>query len=368
VSTVLHILPRRSVVPDGIGDYATRLAEGLRQHCAIESVFLQATGSERAEPRRDGWPTQALAGPSPETFAAHVSRMAAEYGARTLLLHVSGYGYHKRGAPQWLVKGIAAARATVPSAQLIGFFHELWVERHYRPWRSSFWLRGQQQLVTRALFGMCDRAITSTGLYKHMLEATPEAPGKRPVERMAVFSNVGEPQNPVPHDMRPSHMAVFTAGGVGELLGSQPVALRGLLSAARISAIHDIGARSSVSPQDVFGVPVVATGRLAANAVSEVLSRCRYGAIRYESLAKLGKSGAFAAYAAHGIVPVVFDPVGRSADGLVAGRHYVVPGATFPTNLGAIAEDLRRWYASHAIVRHAETIGAMIRSPQAMAA
>lgn len=64
--------------------------------------------------------------------------------------------------------------------------------------------------------------------------------------------------------------------------------------------------------------------------------------------AYLGKSGVFAAYAAHGLAPVTFS-ANRAAneDGLKAGEHYLLASAAEKDGAGTIARNAHGWYQAH---------------------
>jgi hypothetical protein len=88
-----------------------------------------------------------------------------------------------------------------------------------------------------------------------------------------------------------------------------------------------------------------------------LVQRHRYALIDYPA-PQLGKSGVFAAYAAHGCVVLNTAADGPDADGLQQGRHYLRLGARGPQALEpgaaqAIASTARTWYAGHTLERQA---------------
>jgi hypothetical protein len=102
-------------------------------------------------------------------------------------------------------------------------------------------------------------------------------------------------------------------------------------------------------------------GRLAASNVSAVLATCRFGAVELANRAVLGKSGTFAAYAAHGVVPVVFGSKGATGDGLVEGSNVLLAGETGGVDPAQAALRIIQWYRDHRIERHASAIAGMVR-------
>jgi hypothetical protein len=86
--------------------------------------------------------------------------------------------------------------------------------------------------------------------------------------------------------------------------------------------------------------------------VSELLQEARFGFIAYP-LDYLCKSGVFAAYAAHGVVPIVFSDKNAAFDGLRTGEHFL-DGLRLRTNVGAdhlanIQHQLFKWYQTHSV-------------------
>ena len=368
MTTILQIVPRRAVIPDGIGDFASRLADRLADGHGIASVFLQAASGSEAEPRVDRWPTEALERRTGDALAEALARLSASANLKALLLHVSGYGYQRRGVPEWLAEGLEDFARSPNRVPVIGFFHELWVDRSARPWTSSFWLRSRQRRVTQRLWALCNRAITSNTAYRDMLGTLAAAPQNRHIDVLPVFSNIGEPETLLPFAERPAALAVFAGSGTAYLQRHHGKALRELLVRENIGEIVNIGARSESQPAAIGDVPVRALGQLPALAVSAVLAKARFGALCYRNRGVFGKSGTLAAYAAHGVVPVVFGSHGADADGLAAGRNYFVAGGGGVADVANISKRVREWYGHHNIARHAELLAGMLHNASRRAA
>jgi hypothetical protein len=136
-----------------------------------------------------------------------------------------------------------------------------------------------------------------------------------------------------------------------QLFGVYRPQIERMLGAMRIEKIIDIGPRYLSPPTSVAGVPVVSKGALPAGAVSELLQNARFGLIAYP-FDVLGKSGVFAAYAAHGVVPIVFATRRGSFDGLEVGRHFLdglQPTTMRSHHLDGIQQRLFHWYESHSL-------------------
>ena len=86
--------------------------------------------------------------------------------------------------------------------------------------------------------------------------------------------------------------------------------------------------------------------------MSELLQRTRFGFVAYP-LDFIGKSGVFAAYAAHGVVPIVLSEKQGVFDGLQPSQHFL-DGLRLGTGAGAqdlasIQRKLFTWYTCHSL-------------------
>jgi hypothetical protein len=184
-------------------------------------------------------------------------------------------------------------------------FHELFA--FGPPWRSSFWLSPAQRRICRQLLWLSDHAVTNTALYGEILRRwRPDVP----VTVLPVFSNVGE-VDPSPRWCDRENIAVVfgRAGVENSLYGRYRRAIDEAAVKLGIERIVDIGPRLRQPPRSLGRVRVDARGVLSAIEISQILRSARYGFISCWTN-RLEKSGVFAAYAAHGVVPVIF---GRSS-------------------------------------------------------
>src|SRR5262249_54091307 len=132
-----------------------------------------------------------------------------------------------------------------------------------------------------------------------------------------------EPDGVLPLGARRPSAVVFGLAGVEDRLfrDIRPQLERAIVS-LEVEEITDIGPRFQAPPTSLAGAPVTSRGTLPPSAISELLQQARFGFIAYP-FDVLGKSGVFAAYAAHGTIPVVFADRRGLFDGLQVGQHFL---------------------------------------------
>jgi hypothetical protein len=355
--TLIQVVPRRAAEPDGVADSALALARALRAYKGANSVFLSGTPSVDAMPVEDEWRTVCVPKRQAQILADIIQSLSAETNARGVILHFSGYGYQKRGVPLWLVQGLRIWSRRATRAPLLTIFHELYATG--RPWQSAFWLCPLQKQIARSILKLSSAAITPTDFCRKRLSEWRDG---RPIEvtAMPVFSNVGEPGCRSAPRMRCAAAVVFGLAGVEDrLFGIYRPDLERIIAALGIEEIFDVGPRFSSVPRTLAGVPVISKGVLPQGAVSELLQRARFGFIAYP-LDFIGKSGVFAAYAAHGVVPIVLSEREGAFDGLQPALHFL-DGLRLGTgdsaqDLALIQHRLLTWYASHCVKVQADFI------------
>ena len=190
---VIQIVPELPPVVGGIGDHALLLMRELRM-LGIGTVFV-VPDRGRPCPRPGPLPEASgvvLVAPSADATAERLDALRPD----AVLVHYSGYGYAKRGAPVWLVEGLRRWRARAPHRRLAVMFHELWACG--TPWTSSFWMSPVQRALVSALLRLADALLTSTDLYARRLRRL--APERAPVAVLSVPSNIGEPDELPPFE------------------------------------------------------------------------------------------------------------------------------------------------------------------------
>ena len=347
---ILQIVPRLPPAIDGLGDYALNLARQLRQDFGVETHFLVGNPDWTGTTETEGFPVIQLKQRSAQTFLSQLPRKVA-----TILLHYVGYGYAKRGCPFWLVDGLRRWQSEHLQPRLVTMFHEVYASGKF--WTSAFWLSPLQRNLAARLAHLSDACLTSKQRYADILAQLSQ--GKHPqIPTLPVFSNIGEPKQVPALVERQRQLVVF--GGYGKRLRVYQESWEELSQACQllgIETIVDIGPPTGLTLSTVNGVPVEEMGELSACEISNILLNSLAGFLvnRPDFLAK---SGIFAAYCAHGMLPVTTQHDTFSADGIEAGKHYWVPQnqAIYfrdSSEMQAIADDARTWYKTHNLLAQA---------------
>lgn len=280
-----------------------------------------------------------------------------DYGSGSVLLNFSGYGYHPRGIPNWLVDRLLQLRSR--GTQVGIYFHELFAGGP--PWRSAFWLAPVQRRIAMDLGNVASYWLTNCNGAAHWLRGHC-APAPHRV--LPVYSNVGEPAvRPVE---RGDKIVVFGGPAIRSNVYRRLdegfwrwVMEQGL-------AVHDIGPPILAHDYDRLrdSQRIHAHGSLPAEQVSQRLSEARYGLLCYPPHV-VAKSGVFAAYSAHGVCTLLFADDYQAHDGLVPDHHYaagyagVRDGRVDATRAGTAAFE---WYQPHRVDAHAQAFRDLMRA------
>ena len=343
LSTVISIVPRLPPSIDGVGDYALNLARQLRKDFNIQTHFIVGNPTWMGSLEIEGFPISQITDSSANKLVELLSDLYSP-----VLLHYVGYGYAKRGCPAWLVDGLQQWKSLYPQRSLVTMFHEISASSN-RPWESSFWLSSLQRNLAARLAQMSDRCITSKQLYADII--TQISNGKHSqVPFLPVFSNVGEPDRVSPLSERQKQLVIF--GGVANRIRvyqkSQAV-LDQVCQTLSIQEILDLGTPTGQTPQSIGSVPILELGQLPSEKISEIMSSAIAGFLNYNP-DFLAKSTIFAAYCAHGLLPI--SAIGSSSviDGITTGEHYWVPSKSELKDIEmmqVIANNAHSWYSAN---------------------
>lgn len=349
---ILQIVPRVPGTHEGVGDYALKLAERLRSHYDTDTIF--AAAEPASESRIANFP---IVAPLDET-AGHACE-----NCRGIVLHYVNYGYHKRGLPVRMPSFLRRLRE-VSHGRLVTIFHELYASS--APWRSAFWLQRWQKSIARKIVRVSDACVVSSEVMRDMLLQV--APGTS-ISVHPVVSTLGEPAMSSDQFVRrdPHRWVIF---------GGTHLIKRSLNSFRRCrESIPDFFA-----PRELFilggsgddelrreinqirGVDCHYQPAIEAEVASNLLSSCSFGWIDYfhhpdVPAAVILKSGSFASYCAHGVIPIfphAAFAISLQGDSL-PGPYFVETNRTnlpAPTDRAKVSADIYDWYNRHSSIEH----------------
>lgn len=333
---VLQLSPRLPPAIDGIGDYAIALARGLQQHDIHTHFMTLKQGNESA----GHFPISDLPTHSPQAF---VDAIPAQIQA--VLLHYSDYPYDpKFGAPFWLVNALTAMQQQ-RSLPLLIVFHEF---PSFYLLKKTFYRFPWQQQVAWKLASLANGIVTNNAVTKTILAKRLQ----QPLINLPVFSNIGELPKPMPLTQRQKRLIVFgTAGRRARIYQRSRAMLIHSCHLLGIEEICDIGPPLALQQPDIGGIPLIQTGEQPAEAISQLLSDSLAGIVYSTDNKRLAKSGVFATYCAHGLVPIVTQEQSPIMDGLQGQTHFLFAGLQAQSlsmeRLQAIAQEAHQWYNQH---------------------
>jgi hypothetical protein len=352
---VTTIITRLPPAIDGVGDYALHLARRLRTNFNIETHFVIGDPSWSGATQIEGFSISQVSACS----ATALLSVLPNEQLTPVLLHYVGYGYAKRGCPVWLVNGLQRWRATGANQSLVTMFHEVYA--HGRPlWTSSFWLSPLQRNLAVRLARSSDYCLTNREGYAKLLYHL-SAGKQTQIPTLPVFSNLGEPEQVPPLAERKRRIVVFGSPSNRLQVYRESFAQLALTcQLLGIEEIWDVGSPANLTLSTVNGVPIVEIGQRSAAEISDILLNSLAGFFDYNP-DYLAKSGMFAAYCAHGLLPVSPRYSALPLDGLEGGKQYWMPDdCKNLVELQAIASNARAWYQSHNLSVHAKTFAALL--------
>ena len=357
-SAVIQVVPYLPPSISGVGDYALLLAGELRRAYDIDTRFLVGNLSWNGPSEVNGFSVVKVKEPKAEDLETSIRNSSDTDGP--LLLQYVGYGYEKRGCPVWLVRGLERWRDKEKSRGLITMFHELYAFGPF--WRSSFWTFPVQKRLVKRLANISDHCQTNMRMYARIL-GTLSSRHRNRIPVLPVFSNMGEPSRLVPLVERKRQMVVLGSPyWRREVYTRYLQRLKQACHLLQTETIVDAGMPTGLKLE--VPLRVIELGKQSAEDASRLLAESLAGFFSYFD-GYLAKSGIFAAYCAHGLLPVLASRNCSELDGVRAGREYLaassLPDHVSDLNLQAIATNANSWYREHSLAKTAATIAAALK-------
>ncbi len=359
---ILQIIPTPPNYADGIGDYALQLATQLRQDFQVDTQFLVFRNDVQVTPLASGFEMEQLS-----IHTAEKCRAAIPLDLQAIIIHFSAYPYFNTslkgslgvGTPFWFVE---ALRSIVADQQikLVVMFHEL-PKLHWHQFYLFDFLNPIHCIVSRSLAQMADVVVTSSSRFQSILSTWIE----KDVPKIPIFSNMGEPELIVPLRERQRRMIIFGGSARARIYKNHSSALMQSCQLLRIDKIYDVGSTLNLPDYSHTGIDLCSLGFRSPGEISELLLTSIAGCIDYSPFpGSLGKSGVFAAYCAHGILPILTCYNPSEENGLCMNQHYLVLGSKLDSlslnSYQIIANKAYEWYQDHTLKETAKKFNSYI--------
>lgn len=346
-ATITIIVPRLPPAIDGVGDYALTLAQQLRQDFKIETHFIVGDPSWSGDREISGFSVSQVATRSIDALLTIFKQNPRI--SQNILVNYVPHGYAKRACPEWLVTGLKIWKQQHKQVTLTTMFHELYVTDGV-PWKSDFWLSPVQKNLAIRLARLSDHCLTSCPIYVETLK-TFRQNHHTPVTLLSIPSNVGEPQHrPLLKD-RDRTLLIFGQTVSKKRAYQSSDKLRLACQVLGIEEIIDIGPKTGLDVSGLIsGVRIREVGEQSVEQIQALLLRSIAGFLSYPAT-HLAKSGVFAAYCSHGLLPINDQTQTLSGDNLISDEHYWCPNS-----ITSLSEDRSQeiahiacdWYYRHA--------------------
>ena len=358
---ITAIVPRLPPTVDGLGDYSFALAKKLKADFNIETVFIVCDPNWTEYEQLDGFKVFKISSRSKKELIKILN--SNKLNSNNLLLHYVGYGYAKRGCPFWLVNALAQWKNADKKRKITTMFHEVYA---FGPiWNTQFWTFPVQKLLASKLCLMSDHCLTSKGEYAIRLsKMSDKSISDIPV--LPVFSNIGEPERVLPLIQREKRIVIFgTTGSRSRLYKESILNLSKVCQKYKINEIWDIGPSLNFAIPSIDNIIIKSLGIKSVEEISQILSHSFIGYLNYPS-SYLCKSGIFAAFCSHGILPIVSFYEDQIVDGPVEQEHFLLD--TDKENVSKdlfreqkIADNAYLWYKSHSLAAHAKSFSHFLK-------
>lgn len=354
-SKILQIVPRLPPYSDGVGDYARLLAKQLSLSHHLETEFLAFRPGDKTPTKTDGFLTHRLFQHTADSFLSLVS-----HEVEAVLLHYSNFPYlqGKLDAPFWLVEALKtlAGRRNLP---LVVMYHELPTLK----WKRIRVLNPVQSIVSRRLSRLASAVVTDSHHFKMRLGKWTDAP----VTCIPDFSTIGEPQAEQVRSLSQRRPRLVIFGGSDRVRAYQPLdRLIETCEALGIEEICDVGMPQNIAAKRFGAIAFTEMGFQSAEAVRQLLLDSVAGFMDYSRFpGDLGKSSVFAAFCAHGVLPICTAYNPSEPDGIFAGKQYAIAGRALSTwsaqQRQNVASQASAWYGQHSLATNAELFASYLK-------
>jgi hypothetical protein len=343
-----------------VGDYALNLARQLSKDFNIQTHFVVGNPTWQGASEIEGFRVSQIS----DSSANKLVELLRGDRSCPVLLHYVGYGYAQRGCPVWLINALEQWKSQNSEAHLITMFHEIYASSNL-PWTSSFWLSPLQKNLATRLVKLSDRCWTSQQKTSNLLSKLTDG-NICPTFSLPVFSNIGESNKVSLLSERSRKLVVFGTYGRRLPIYQNSIGIfKKIIKDLEITEIIDIGKPLPLAFSEITDVPIIFCGEQPSSVIHSIFQDSVAGIIDY-SVTCLAKSTIFGAYCAYGMLPIVVgsDKPEDEVDGLITGKHYLLPNSQSPSLNLEIAQSISTnaydWYQDHNLSVYSQTFAKLL--------
>ncbi|HTD65678.1 MAG TPA: hypothetical protein VK846_03995 [Candidatus Limnocylindria bacterium] len=316
MTSLVHIAPQLPPAIDGVGDYCWN----LWKHWPVGTDSWHFAALHHANETARHWPEVDVHGFAPN--AESLRAVLEHTGAETAVLHYVGYGFQPKGIPRWLPVALKQWRSASPSRRVVTMFHEMYARSS--PLRSPFWLAPLAKRIIRELIDLSDAWATSCERYFSQLIAEFHAPCAEG-RIIPIGTNIplaGPLQDRGAHRIGPENKLRIVVFGLPKTrlwaLERHWKLLRALAGTSSGASVTLVGKRNDPETERIWKRCAARIGpalewrrsfELSPEEISRELANHEAGLLANEPDV-LTKSGVFAAFATHGVVPILSTQAG----------------------------------------------------------
>lgn len=231
-------------------------------------------------------------------------------------------------------------------------FHELPTLK----WKKIKLFNPLQCQVSQYLAQIAHYIVTNNNQFQKIIKNW----AKKSVKCLPNFSTIGESEKLITFQKRKNQMVIFGTTSRCKIYQNNLPKLLKTCQILDIQTIYDIGQSLELKQKYNFrDINLVEMGFQPSEVIKEILLNSKYGCLDYSHFPKnLGKSTVFAAFSAHGLVPLLIKNNFSQSDGLEINQHYLVLDGKFnhveEKKLEAIANNAYQWYQKHTLAKNTE--------------
>lgn len=343
----------------GIADYSLKLAENLLERYSIKTQFVDYVNrTVPTENKVRDFTTINLSQSDSEAYSSLLSILLSDQ-CDGVILH---YGFYQFPVffLEWMIKALRKAKK-VKKVKLLIIFHEIvpfnmpLSKKIISSILDSWHLGDFDFLTPRVLAKIADEILTNTFAFQSQLSKWVKP---QPVTRIANFSTIGEPKKIPSLSDRSQSLIIFGLPAArNRIYNKFANELIQCCQILNIKEIYDVGPKREniqITSSSISGVNIIEFGAISHEKISELMLSSLAGFIDYNPFPGcLGKSTIFAAFCAHGLIPICSQYNACEPDGLEVNKHYLIADATLKniktTQLQSLADNANLWYQTHTL-------------------